>query len=513
MNYDMWHRGTINHATNGRQRHMYKQYFLRTEEPAGLEPSWDHSSCKWQPQLDSPVSAEHSLLPVWLSVWERMCGRAAQSSDARIELDADWSTVCEAEASTRDLLPRLGMHGPPWVASHEMSATSVGGTWFEVPELAESSEGFPADTAALRSAYVLGRTANAETVERLLQLLVTGARHTFKQQVRDDVNAVHCYNASYALQHLCTLRPKLVLDCNLVERLVELLEQSLPSSPTSSFETADVIIVNYCSYLLAYACAGLMNGLGTRIEIHRGHSSAVLDDELVVQTMTPAISRLLDIVDLNSPNRPPHDLIVEASAFYATTGPAAAEALGIAAAAICTRVESTAASRSAASIRWDALADEIESMVFDSFTLANECARKLGLKGVSSDMGMGGALEKAGISEHGMDYSHVQMATGQLNSTSAPLASQAAGVEAKLPLELRFLKAGSSTRPQLTLSTAPALLREPLGMILVRLGRGADIWSRALGVELTWARPCLKNTQTAFFTSFSDQNTWTYRLN
>jgi hypothetical protein len=107
----------------------------------------------------------------------------------------------------------------------------------------------------------------------------------------------------------------------------------------------------------------------------------------------------------------------------------------------------------------------------------------------------------------------VQMATGQLNSTSAPLASQAAGVEAKLPLELRFLKAGSSTRPQLTLSTAPALLREPLGMILVRLGRGADIWSRALGVELTWARPCLKNTQTAFFTSFSDQNTWTYRLN
>jgi hypothetical protein len=83
LNYDTWHRGTINRSMDGRQRHMYKQYFLRTEDPAGLEPSWDHSSCAWQPQLDAPVFDEHSLLPTWLSVWERMCGRAALSPKAR----------------------------------------------------------------------------------------------------------------------------------------------------------------------------------------------------------------------------------------------------------------------------------------------------------------------------------------------------------------------------------------------------------------------------------------------
>ena len=84
------------------------------------------------------------------------------------------------------------------------------------------------------------------------------------------------------------------------------------------------------------------------------------------------------------------------------------------------------------------------------------------------------------------------------------MVAQAAAVVAKLPPELRFLKAASSSRPRLALSTAPALLREPLGMVLVRLGRshGGEIWSQALGVELEWEQLQLRRTRTAFFTSF-----------
>ena len=88
MNYDLFHRGTINNATDGRQRHMWKQYFLRTEDPAGTTPSWTHSSCRWRPTLDAPLLPEHSLAPVWLSQWERQLGAAAQTPAARAELDA-----------------------------------------------------------------------------------------------------------------------------------------------------------------------------------------------------------------------------------------------------------------------------------------------------------------------------------------------------------------------------------------------------------------------------------------
>ena len=77
-------------------------------------------------------------------------------------------------------------------------------------------------------------------------------------------------------------------------------------------------------------------------------------------------------------------------------------------------------------------------------------------------------------------------AAGEGATAEAPMVAQAAAVVAKLPPELRFLKAASLSRPRLALSTAPALLREPLGMVLVRLGRshGGEIWSQALGVEL-----------------------------
>jgi hypothetical protein len=106
-------------------------------------------------------------------------------------------------------------------------------------------------------------------------------------------------------------------------------------------------------------------------------------------------------------------------------------------------------------------------------------------------------------------------AAGEGATAEAPMVAQAAAVVAKLPPELRFLKAASSSRPRLALSTAPALLREPLGMVLVRLGRshGGEIWSQALGVELEWEQLQLRRTRTAFFTSFSGHRTWTYRLN
>jgi hypothetical protein len=68
---------------------MFKKYFFRTEEPAVSGPSWVHRSPKWSPALDGPVLPEHSLLPVWLSIWQWMCG-ATDDEDFCIE---DWYVI------------------------------------------------------------------------------------------------------------------------------------------------------------------------------------------------------------------------------------------------------------------------------------------------------------------------------------------------------------------------------------------------------------------------------------
>ena len=125
LHFDLFHRGTINNAMDGRQRHMWKQYFLRTEDPAGTTPSWTHSSCRWRPTLDAPLLPEHSLAPVWLSQWERQLGAAAQTLVASVELDVEWSRLDEIGVELGRLLGRLGMHGPPWVASTDCTWHAV----------------------------------------------------------------------------------------------------------------------------------------------------------------------------------------------------------------------------------------------------------------------------------------------------------------------------------------------------------------------------------------------------
>jgi len=88
-------------------------------------------------------------------------------------------------------------------------------------------------------------------------------------------------------------------------------------------------VVNYTAYLL---------GLRVRVNAGSGEGSArEADDGQVVAALKAAVDVMLMVVDLNSAARPRLDVVVEASAFYATTSPAAAEALGDAAAAICTR--------------------------------------------------------------------------------------------------------------------------------------------------------------------------------
>ena len=144
------------------------------------------------------------------------------------------------------------------LASQELPPATVGGNWLEVPQIAETDDGFPADTAALRAAYVLGRVVDAGLVQSLVQMLVVGAQQTFKPPPpppqptaaaaagsggsgRRCCGVVHSYNASYALQHICTLRPELVQECDLsiIGQLCDLLTSRLPPSSSSSFDTAD----------------------------------------------------------------------------------------------------------------------------------------------------------------------------------------------------------------------------------------------------------------------------------
>ena len=59
------------------------------------------------------------------------------------------------------------------------------------------------------------------------------------------------------------------------------------------------------------------------------------------------------------------------------------------------------------------------------------------------------------------------------------------------------------------------MLREQLGMTLLRLGCGENLWEESLGAagRLEWARRRLRHTAVAFFTSFSRQRTFAYRYN
>ena len=115
--------------------------------------------------------------------------RGSVTQGARAELAATWSMVQEASAYT-DCPGETG-HAAAWaagyarrtvgrLASQELPPATVGGNWLEVPQTAETDDGFPADTAALRAAYVLGRVVDAGLVQSLVQMLVAGAQQTFK---------------------------------------------------------------------------------------------------------------------------------------------------------------------------------------------------------------------------------------------------------------------------------------------------------------------------------------------
>ena len=72
----------------------FKKYFFRTEEPAVSGPSWVHRSPSWAPELDSPVLREHSLLPLWLSIWQWMCGATDDASFCAEEWAGECTTGC-----------------------------------------------------------------------------------------------------------------------------------------------------------------------------------------------------------------------------------------------------------------------------------------------------------------------------------------------------------------------------------------------------------------------------------
>ncbi|MEL6311366.1 MAG: phytanoyl-CoA dioxygenase family protein, partial [Pseudomonadota bacterium] len=100
VHYDAWHRGTPN--VSSKHRILFEKYFHRVEEPG--EPTWKFKSPEWRPKLDAPVMPEHSLLPLWLEVWNWMLGVEGDT------LDRETSGM-----STSDLAKRLRLVGEPWI--------------------------------------------------------------------------------------------------------------------------------------------------------------------------------------------------------------------------------------------------------------------------------------------------------------------------------------------------------------------------------------------------------------
>lgn len=280
VHYDAWHRGTPN--VSSKHRVLFEKYFHRVEEPG--EPTWKFKSPEWRPKLDAPVMPEHSLLPLWLEVWNWMLGIEGDT------LDRETSGM-----STSDLAKRLRLVGEPWIVRLPRAAYgSPNAPWIAPATELATPDGFTSEIAALRAAYSLGRVADAATCRMLVSMLIGGAATTLHA---GSTGAAAAYNASYALTSIGWSNPLLLVSSGAFDTLVTALAHGVGLGNTVS----DIVVANYAAYIIA-ECACKMLDIVKQDEAVKAAITAMgsrlngSTDDTVTANVQVAIAESLGII-------------------------------------------------------------------------------------------------------------------------------------------------------------------------------------------------------------------------
>ncbi len=206
-------------------------YFFRVEEPSVCGPSWNHEpGIEWRPSVDDDmILPEHSLLPLWLSVWRWMCGEEAE----------EWTEhVPEVHAEPPELIERFGMLSAPWTIPNPSELGIP--TFVAKPSEIATAEGFPSEIAALRAAYAVAHEADISLARTVFAEMIRGSDKTF---CAGDAGAVVAYHASLALQ---AMSPQVIVEADLLSSLATVLI----SGESDLTEVGVTVARNHAAFLL-----------------------------------------------------------------------------------------------------------------------------------------------------------------------------------------------------------------------------------------------------------------------